>query len=61
MASGFSRGYLVSGGILTLILIIAVFMIRITPDDLSGVDLTPAGEDGIEEELQSITPQAIEP
>jgi hypothetical protein len=51
---------LVSGGILTLILIIAVFMIRITRDDLSGVDLTPAGEDGIEEELQPITPQAIQ-
>jgi hypothetical protein len=60
VASGFSRGYLVSGGILTLILIIAVFMIRITRADLSGADLTPAGEDGIEEQLQSITPQAIE-
>ena len=44
VATGFSRGYLVSAGILGLILIIAVFMMRISTADLSGEDLTPASD-----------------
>ena len=44
LATGFSRGYLVSAGILVLALIIAVTVIRITRQDLSGVTPAPAGD-----------------
>jgi EmrB/QacA subfamily drug resistance transporter len=40
LATGFSRGYLVSAGILALILIIALFMMRVSREDLSGADPT---------------------
>ena len=40
LATGFSRGYLVSGGILVLAAIIALTMIRIRRQDLSGADPT---------------------
>jgi len=36
LAAGFSRGYLVSAGILMLALIIALFVMRVTRADLSG-------------------------
>jgi hypothetical protein len=42
VATGFSRGYLVSGSVLALILIIAVFMMRLTRADLSGTNPAPA-------------------
>jgi len=38
LATGFSRGFLVAAGILALILIIPVFMMRVTREDLSGTD-----------------------
>ena len=38
LASGFSRGYLVSAGIMLLALIIAVWVIRVRREDLSGID-----------------------
>ena len=41
LATGFSRGYLVSAGVLALIVIIALTMIRISRQDLSGADPTP--------------------
>ena len=41
LATGFSHGYLVSAGVLALILIIAVFMMRVTRADLSGANPTP--------------------
>jgi hypothetical protein len=44
LATGFSRGYLVSGSILALILIIAVFMMRVTGADLSGPSTSTAGD-----------------
>jgi EmrB/QacA subfamily drug resistance transporter len=45
LATGFSEGYLVSAGVLALILIIAVFMMRVTPADLSGLSPAPGGDD----------------
>jgi EmrB/QacA subfamily drug resistance transporter len=42
LAHGFSRGYLVSASILALILVIAVFVIRVSRADLAGAELTPA-------------------
>jgi EmrB/QacA subfamily drug resistance transporter len=44
LAHGFSRGYLVSAGILALILVIAVFMMRVSRADLSGAEPTPGGD-----------------
>jgi EmrB/QacA subfamily drug resistance transporter len=44
LAHGFSRGYLVSAGILALILVIAVFMMRVSRADLAGAEPTPADE-----------------
>jgi len=44
LATGFSRGYLVSAGILALILIIALFMMRVSRQDLAGADPAPAGD-----------------
>jgi hypothetical protein len=41
LATGFSRGYLVSAGILALILIIALFMMRVSRQDLAGADPAP--------------------
>jgi EmrB/QacA subfamily drug resistance transporter len=41
LATGFSRGYLVSAGVLVLALIIAVTVVRITRQDLSGADPAP--------------------
>ena len=40
LATGFSRGYLVSAGILVLAVIIALTMIRVRRQDLSGADPT---------------------
>jgi EmrB/QacA subfamily drug resistance transporter len=42
LAHGFSRGYLVSAGILALIIVIAVFMMRVSRADMSGEELEPA-------------------
>jgi len=46
LATGFSRGYLVSAGVLALAAIIALFMMRLSRQDLSGADrcrpVTPA-------------------
>jgi hypothetical protein len=46
LATGFSRGYLISAGILALILVIALAVIRIRRQDLSGADpmSEPAGD-----------------
>jgi EmrB/QacA subfamily drug resistance transporter len=46
LATGFSRGYLVSAGVLVLSLVIALFMMRVSRADLSGADpaLEPAGD-----------------
>jgi EmrB/QacA subfamily drug resistance transporter len=46
LATGFSRGYLVSAGIMVLAVIIALAMIRIRRQDLSGADPTsePTGD-----------------
>jgi EmrB/QacA subfamily drug resistance transporter len=44
LATGFSRGYLVSAAILVLALIIAVTVVRIRREDLSGVTPEPAGD-----------------
>jgi hypothetical protein len=46
LATGFSRGYLVSGGIMVLALIIALTVVRIRRQDLSGADPVsePAGD-----------------
>jgi hypothetical protein len=41
LAAGFSRGYLVSAGIMTLIVIIALAVIRVSRQDLSGTDPMP--------------------
>jgi EmrB/QacA subfamily drug resistance transporter len=38
LATGFSRGYLVAGGVLVLAVILALVMIRIRRDDLAGLD-----------------------
>jgi hypothetical protein len=42
LATGFSRGYLVSAGVMVLAAIIALTMIRIRRQDLSGADTAPA-------------------
>jgi hypothetical protein len=44
LAAGFSRGYLVSAGILALIPITAPFMMRVRSDDLSCAGPASAGE-----------------
>ena len=44
LAAGFSRGYLVSAGILALAVIIALALIRISRQDLSGATPEPAGD-----------------
>ncbi|MGH3184840.1 MAG: hypothetical protein ACRDOE_23435, partial [Streptosporangiaceae bacterium] len=41
LASGFARGYLVSAGVLALAAIIALAMIRVRRQDLSGADPAP--------------------
>ncbi len=38
LATGFSRGFVVSAGIMVLALIVAVVMVRVTRDDLAGID-----------------------
>jgi hypothetical protein len=45
VATGFSRGFIVSAGIAVLALIITLAAIRVTREDLAGVDLmsTPTG------------------
>jgi hypothetical protein len=44
LATGFSRGYLVSAGVLVLPMIIALFMMRVRREDLSGADPAPTGD-----------------
>ena len=46
LATGFSRGYLVSAGVMALAVIIAVAVIRVRRQDLSGADpmSAPAGD-----------------
>ena len=46
LATGFSRGYLVSAGVLALAAVIALAMIRVRPQDLSGGNpmSEPAGD-----------------
>jgi EmrB/QacA subfamily drug resistance transporter len=44
LATGFSRGYLVSAGILALAAIIALAMIRVSRQDLSGATPEPTGD-----------------
>jgi Major Facilitator Superfamily len=46
LATGFSWSYLVSAGVLALSLIIALFMLRVRRQDLSGADPAPAPADG---------------
>ncbi len=41
LAAGFSRGYLVSAGVLVLPMIIALFMMRVRREDLSGAGPAP--------------------
>ena len=41
LATGYSRGYLVSAGVLALIVIIALFMMRASRADLAGTDPAP--------------------
>ena len=41
LATGFSRGYLVSAGILALIPVIALFVMRVSRADLSGASPAP--------------------
>ena len=38
LAAGFSNGFIVSAGIAALALVIALIAIRVTREDLSGVD-----------------------
>ncbi|HTS98369.1 MAG TPA: MFS transporter [Streptosporangiaceae bacterium] len=38
LATGFSRGFVVSAGIMVLALIVAIVMVRVTRDDLAGID-----------------------
>jgi hypothetical protein len=38
LAAGFSRGFIVSAAIMALALVIALIMIRVTREDLSGID-----------------------
>jgi predicted MFS family arabinose efflux permease len=45
LASGFSRGYLVSAGIMLVALIIAVVVIRVRREDLAGIDPMAAPAD----------------
>jgi predicted MFS family arabinose efflux permease len=42
LAAGFSRGYLVSAGIMALILIIALAVLRVSRQDLAGAGTAPA-------------------
>jgi hypothetical protein len=42
LATGFSRGFLVSAGIMALMLIIALAVIRVRREDLSGAGPAPA-------------------
>jgi hypothetical protein len=44
LATGFSRGFVVSAGILALALIIALFMIRVRRQEMSGAGPEPAGD-----------------
>jgi EmrB/QacA subfamily drug resistance transporter len=44
LATGFSRGYLVSAGVLLLPAIIALFMMRVSRQDLSSADPAAAGD-----------------
>ena len=44
LAAGFSRGYLVSAGVMVLSVIIALALIRISRQDLSGATPEPAGD-----------------
>ena len=44
LAAGFSRGYLVSAGVLALILVIALFMMRVSRADLAGANPAAAGD-----------------
>ena len=44
LATGFSRGYLVSAGVLVLPVIIALFMMRVSRQDLSSADPAPTGD-----------------
>ena len=44
LAAGFSQGYLVSAGVLILPLVIALFMMRVSRQDLSSADPAPAGD-----------------
>jgi EmrB/QacA subfamily drug resistance transporter len=41
LAAGFSRGYLVSAGVLALVLVIALFVMRVSRADLSGAGPAP--------------------
>jgi hypothetical protein len=41
LAAGFSRGFVVSAGIMALALIVAIVMIRVTREDLAGVQPIP--------------------
>jgi EmrB/QacA subfamily drug resistance transporter len=41
LATGFSRGFVVSAGIMVLSLLVAIFLIRVTREDLAGVQPMP--------------------
>jgi hypothetical protein len=46
LASGFARTFLVSAGILALIVVIALFMMRVSHADLAGADQAPEDDTG---------------
>jgi len=56
LAAGFSRGYLVSAGIMALIVIITLAVIRVWREDLSGTDPAPeAAGDAISPKLPELS------
>jgi MFS family permease len=58
LAYGFSRGFLVSAGIMVLALIIGVVMIRVTRQDLAGIDPMVAPADPVTESADPIAASA---
>ncbi len=46
LSAGFSRGFIVSAGIMVLALLVAIVMIRVTREDLAGVRPIPGPRPG---------------
>jgi EmrB/QacA subfamily drug resistance transporter len=57
LATGFSRGFLVSAGILAVPVIIALFMMRVSREDLAGADPAPAGDTSSPNPPQLLQPE----